>query len=561
MPISRRRLLAHAAGLIAVSLAPRRALAAVMREQANLVLKNAVILTVDARQPQAEAIAIAGTHIVAVGSNDEVAALVGAGTKTVDLGGKTVVPGFIDAHSHPAYSGRRHLRFIDCDLRSIAAIQDAVRQRAVKTPPGEWVVGFKYDDTKTKERRFLTREDLDAAAPHHPVYIGHRGGHTGYVNSLALAKQGISEQSPDPEGGKFGRDPKTGRLTGRLLERAAEIYENSIPAFGTTTREEDRAAVKLISSMLAKAGITSVTDAYGSPDDLRAYQDARETGELYTRIYSMIGYTHLERMLAAGIRTGLGDDWVRVGGMKATCDGSISERTARLSQPYVGRPEDFGLIVANADELYGFASKAHEAGWQVGIHANGDVGVGIVLDLYERLQRERPRRDPRFRIEHCTVINDELVRRMKALDVIPTPFSTYVYFHGEKMVEYGEERLNSMFALRSFLDAGIRATMASDYPPGPFEPMMALQSMVTRTDISGHIWGPRQKINVEEALRVCTLNGAYASYEEHMKGSLEPGKLADLVVLGRNPLREDPGSLISIPVERTMVGGKWVYES
>jgi predicted amidohydrolase YtcJ len=275
----------------------------------------------------------------------------------------------------------------------------------------------------------------------------------------------------------------------------------------------------------------------------------------------MIGYAHLDRMIASGVRTALGDEWVRVGAMKATCDGSISERTARLSQPYVGRPDDFGMIVADAEELYGYASKAHDAGWQIGIHANGDVGISMVLDLYERLQREQPRRDPRYRIEHCTVVNDDLVRRMKALGVIPTPFSTYVYFHGEKMPEFGEERLDSMFALRSFLDAGIGATMASDYPPGPFEPMMALQSMVTRTDISGRTWGPRQKITIEEALRVCTLNGAYASFEEHEKGSLEPGKLADLVVLGRNPLTEDPASLVSIPVERTMVGGRWVYEA
>jgi predicted amidohydrolase YtcJ len=560
MILSRRELLRGASLLAAMPLVNSRAWAELLQRRPDLILRGGHVITIDPRQPRAEAIAIANDRILAVGSNDDVDALAGSATKRLDLGGKTVVPGFIDAHSHPAYSGRRHLRFIDCDLRSIGAIQQAVRERAAKTPPGEWVVGFKYDDTKTSERRFITREDLDAAAPDHPVYIAHRGGHTGYANSLALAKAGVTEASPDPAGGKFVRDPSTGRLTGRLLERAAEIYETSIPAFGTTTREEDRAAVHLITQMFAKAGVTSSTDAYGSPDDLRAYQDAREAGELATRIYCMIGYAQLERMIAAGVRTGFGDDWVRVGGVKATCDGSISERTARLSQPYVARPDDHGLIVAGAEELYSYAAKAHEAGWQVGIHANGDVAIGMVLDLYERLQRERPRRDPRYRIEHCTVINDELVRRMRALGVIPTPFSTYVYFHGEKMQEYGEERLNSMFALRSFLDAGIGATMASDYPPGPFEPMMALQSMVTRTALDGRVWGPRQKITVEEALRVCTLNGAYASFEEHEKGSLEPGKLADLVVLGRNPLTEDPSSLVTIPVERTMVGGRWVYE-
>jgi len=561
MTLTRRGLLKSAGSLASLSALANPALAAILRQRPELILHNGSFLTMDPRQPQAEAIAIAGGRILAVGSEIDILDFAGVNTRKMDLGGKTVVPGFIDGHCHPAYSGRRHLRLIDCDLRSIAAIQDAVRERAAKTPPGEWVAGFKYDDTKTAEKRFITREDLDAAAPDHPVYVAHRGGHTGYVNSPALAKAGITEKSPDPEGGKFVRDPATGKLTGRLLERAAEIYENTIPAFGTTSRGEDRAAIKLITQMFAKAGVTSSTDAYGTPDDLRAYQDAREAGELSSRICCMIGYAHLDRMIASGVRTGFGDEWIRVGGMKATCDGSISERTARMSKPYVGRPDDFGMIVAGAEELYSHAHKAHDAGWQVGIHANGDVGIGMVLDLYERLQREQPRRDPRFRIEHCTVVNDDLVRRMKALGVIPTPFSTYVYFHGEKMQEYGEERLDSMFALRSFLDAGIRPTMASDYPPGPFEPMMALQSMVTRTDITGKTWGPRQKITVDEALRVCTVNGAHASFEEHEKGSLEPGKLADLVVLGRNPLTEDPASLVTIPIERTMVGGRWVYES
>ncbi|MDP9197931.1 MAG: amidohydrolase [Pseudomonadota bacterium] len=561
MSISRRSLLRNAGGLAALPLLSNRAVAAMLQQRPDLILHNGNVITMDPRQPRAEAIAIAGDRILAVGSNDDVLNLANGNAKKLDLGGDTVVPGFIDGHCHPAYSGRRHLRFIDCDLRSISAIQAAVRERAAKTPPGEWIVGFKYDDTKTAERRFLTRADLDAAAPTHPVYIAHRGGHTGYSNSLAFTKLGIDEKTPDPEGGQFVRDPATGRLHGRSLERAAEMFESAIPAFGTTSREEDREAVKLISSMLAKSGITSTTDAYGTPDDLRAYQDARAAGALSTRINCMIGYTHIDTMIGAGVRSGLGDDWVRVGGMKLTCDGSISERTARLSQPYVGRPDDFGMIVANEEELYSYGRKAHEAGWQIGIHANGDVGISKTLNVYERLQREMPKRDPRYRIEHCTVITDDIIRRMAALGVIPTPFSTYVYFHGEKMVEYGDERLGSMFALRSFLDAGIRPTLASDYPPGPFEPMMALQSMTTRTDITGKTWGVRQKINVEEALRVTTLNGAYASYEDGLKGSLEVGKLADIAVLARDPLVEEPSSLITIPVQRTMVGGAWVFES
>ena len=211
--------------------------------------------------------------------------------------------------------------------------------------------------------------------------------------------------------------------------------------------------------------------------------------------------------------------------------------------------------------MYEAARKAHQASWQIGTHANGDVAIDQTLRVYERVQRELPRRDPRFRLEHCTVVNDALIRRIKALGAIPNPFSTYVYYHGEKMREYGAERLNWMFAVRSFLDAGIRVTQTSDYPPGPFEPMMALQSSVTRTDSNGNVWGPKQRVTVEEAIRVGTLHGAYASYEENLKGSITAGKLADLVVLGRDPLREDPSTLIRIPIERTMVGGRWVFEA
>ena len=528
-----------------------------IRTQADLVLHGGHVLTMDTGQPVAEAVAIADGRFIAVGSNDDVLNLATARTLRVDLGGRTVVPGFIDAHTHPANSGYRHLKEVDCDLRSIAAIQEALKARAAKTAPGEWVIGFKYDDTKTSEGRRLTRDDLDAVSRDHPIFVEHRGGHTAYLNSAAYQKAGVTEKTPDPAGGRFDRDPATGRLSGRAAEKAKTAIQSTIPS--TLSRSERREGVKLISKMMSRTGITSATDAAGSPDDLQAYQDAREDGQLAIRIYCHITARHLDQMLAAGLRTGFGDEWVRVGAVKMVCDGSISERTARLSQPYVGRPDDRGILVTSEADLYATAAKAHEADWQIGTHANGDEAIDITLRVYERLQRERPRRDPRFRLEHCTLINDDLVRRIKALGAIPTPFSTYAYYHGEKMREYGAERLDSMFALRSFLDAGIRATQASDYPPGPFEPMMALQSEVTRTDMKGNVWGPRQRITVEEALRVGTLNGAYASFEERQKGSIEAGKLADLVVLGRNPLREPPESLVTIPIEKTMAGGRWVH--
>ena len=528
-------------------------------EKPEFILHNGNIITVNPREPRAQAIAISRGRIVAVGSDVDVLHLAATGSTKIDLGGKTVLPGFIDAHTHPALAGVMHLRMVDCDLRSISAIQAALRDRAAKTPAGQWVLGFKYDDTKTTDGRPLSISDLDAAVPDHPVQIEHRGGHTAYCNSLAFQKAGISEKTPDPAGGKIDHDPATGKLSGRVAESARAILDKAIPQ--SLTRADHREGVKLISKMLAKTGITSAHEAQGTPTELLAYQDAHEAGELLYRTYCFINYRHIDSMIAAGVRTGLGDEWVRVGAMKLVCDGSISERTARLSTPYEGRPNDFGILVMTEEELHTYGRKAHLAGWQIGTHSNGDVGIDTTLRVYERLQRENPRQDPRFRLEHCTVINDDLVRRIKALGAIPTPFSTYVYYHGEKMKYYGAERLNNMFALRSFLDAGIRATQASDYPPGEFIPMMALQSEVTRTDTKGNVWGPKQKITVEEAIRVGTINGAYASYEENLKGSLEAGKVADLVVLGRDPLQEDPSTLISIPVERSMAGGRWTFEA
>ncbi|MEK6612580.1 MAG: amidohydrolase [Gemmatimonadota bacterium] len=528
------------------------------RETPELILVNGDILTQDAATPRAKAIAIAGGRIIAVGSNADIRALVRPGTRTVDLGGRVVIPGVIDAHNHPAGAGLQHLFSVDCDLRSVGAIQAALRERAVKTPVGEWIQGFKYDDTKTAERRFLTRADLDAVSTAHPIHVQHRGGHTSYVNSLAYERAGITESVTDPVGGRFERDA-TGRLSGRVTEAAAGMVGDADKR--VITRADQQAGVAEISRRLAAAGVTSVTDAYGSPDDLRAYQDARDAGQLHTRVYCHIGYMHLDKMIQAGVRTGLGDEWVKVGAVKSTADGSISERTARLAQPYVGRPNDFGITVMDADVLWPIFQKAHKAGWQIGTHTNGEVAIDAVATLYERLQKEMPRKDPRFRFEHCTVLTPELIRRIKALGAIPTPFASYVYFHGEKMTEYGAERTERMFPMRWFLDAGIPATMGSDYPPGPFEPMMALTSMMTRTDIRGTAWGASQKITLDEALKVLTVNGAYASYEEHLKGSITVGKVADLVVLATDPRSVPPIEIVNVKIERTMVGGRWVYES
>jgi len=528
------------------------------KTEPEIILFNGNIFTVNPKEPSAQAVAISNGRLMAVGDNDSILRMATGKTKKIDLGKKTVLPGFIDAHSHPSMAGLSHLKMVDCDLRSIKEIQEAIRKKAANIPKGNWVLGFKYDDTKTIDGRKLIIADLDEASPDHPVMIQHRGGHTNYCNSLAFKMAGITGSTQNPQGGEFERN-SDGKLTGCIKESANNVFEKLIP--NDYTRDDLREGVKLISKMMSKTGITSVHDASASPEDLQAFQDAYEAGDLLTRIYCLIYHTHIDKMIDAGVRTGMGNEWVKIGAMKMVCDGSISERTARLSRPYIGRPNDFGILVMDEEQMYPHAKKAYDAGWQIGIHSNGDVGIDTTLKLYERLQKEKPKPDARLRIEHCTVINENIIRRMKALGAIPTPFSTYVYYHGEKMKQYGEERLKNMFALRSFLDAGIRPTQASDYPPGPFEPMMALQSSVTRTDIKGNVWGANQRVTVEEAITIGTINGAYASFEEKIKGSLEEGKLADLVVLGRDPFKEDPSTLISIPIERTMAGGKWTYES
>lgn len=545
--ISRRDFVQNLGALVMMPLA---------RTEPDLILHNGNIWTVNPGMPRAQAVAVSGSRFTAVGLNDEVLNLATAHTRKVDLGTKRVLPGFNDAHAHPSMSGVHHLRMLACDMSSITAIQAALRARSAQTPTGQWVLGFLYDDGKTP--RPLNRRDLDEAVPDHPVLVRHRGGHTAFVNSRAFALAGVDDTTPDPPGGRFDHEP-SGRLNGHVSDNAMAIFVK-LTAY-EPTRDDYRKGVGLVAKMMSSKGVTSVCDADAQPEDLQAYQDARDAGELVTRVYCHITYSAIDRLIATGIHTGLGDEWIRLGAVKLYTDGSISERTAWLSQDYLGVPGYHGLQLGTRDEVYEAARKTRAAGWQVATHANGDLAIDEILGIYEQVHQEVPRRDPRFRIEHCTLINEASVARMRSLGVIPVPFSCYVYFHGDVMHFYGEERLKQMFAMRTFLDAELRPTDSSDYTASPSHPMMWLQSQVTRADMNGHQWGLNQRITVEEAIRCGTIHGAYASFEEAQKGSIEPGKLADLVVLDRDPLTADPSSLIQIAVERTMVGGKWVYES
>ncbi len=509
------------------------------------------------RLPRAEAVAIRGGRFIYVGDNRGVKDLAGRGARVLDLAGKTVVPGFIDAHIHVLYSGIRHVMAADCDQPDIASIQKALIERCKTTPSGQWVQGFKFDDTKTREKRFLNRQDLDAVSRRHPIMVTHRAGHVYYLNSLALEMAGFHSETPDPSGGRFGRDSGTGELNGVVYERAIEpVRQKLLPP---VTPEVRREGLRRICQMLHMAGITSVHDAKASNEDMVTYQQGRAAGELTLRVYALMHVEHLQSLRDAGVVTGFGDERLRLGGIKLQADGAIAARTAYLSKPYVGS-DDRGILTTPPEEMDSLVMEAHRAGFQVCVHANGDSAIDMVLTAYEKAQKAYPRKDARHRIEHCTLVNPELLKRMKKMGCVATPFCTYVYYHGEKMHFFGEERLQWMFAQRSFIDHGIVSTGASDYPPGPFEPLMGIQSCVTRTDSDGRVWGPSQRITVEEALRAYTINGAYASFEENIKGSIEAGKLADLVVLGANPTTADPYAIKDIPVEMTMVGGETVFE-
>jgi predicted amidohydrolase YtcJ len=526
------------------------------RAEPEVVLHNGRISTMYASQHEATAVAIRDGRFLAVGSDKEVLLLAGKRTRRIDLGERRAFPGFNDAHAHPWDGGVAALKNVACDKTSIEEILAALRARAAETAPGHWVQGYLYDDAKTP--RFLTRADLDGAVPDHPTVVTHRGGHTGYVNSLALAAVGVTAATPDPPGGRFERDP-SGALNGRVADKALEAVLGKIP--DELTREDQRRGVALISKLYARHGITSACEADASPAALQAYQDARDAGELSYRAYCLMDVSYLDRYIAAGLHTGFGDSMVRIGAIKQFADGSISERTAWLAEPYIGIPDYTGLELGTRESLYQNSRKAWLAGFQLATHANGERAIDRMLGIYEQLQREFPRRDPRFRLEHCTVVTPALVARIRAVGAIPIPFAGYVNFHGDVLHFYGEERTDRMFAYRSFIDAGLRPPCASDYTASPPDPMLWLYSLTTRRDPTGHVWGKSQRITLPEALHSATLDGAYASFEERDKGSIEPGKLADLVVLDKDPLRVPAEQWMDIKVERTMLGGNWVYES
>ena len=559
---SRRKFISSSSALAAagIGLPSTAALAAAAptdtQSAPDYVVLNARVLTIDNNMPQAEAFAVKGDRFVAVGATSDIRNLASSRTEIIDAEGMTITPGFIDAHSHPAGAGVNELVQVNADLRSVSAIAGALRARADATPQGQWIRAFKYDDTKLSEGRPINRFDIDALVPDHPVAVSHRGGHTSVYNSMALAMAGVTSETPDPPGGRFYRD-SNGALTGLVAGPARSVFNSLIPS--DSTREQRKDGVKLITELMTKSGLTSVHQTGASRNDMLAYQDARAEGNMRFRMYLFPRGQLFNDLVNAGVRSGMGDEVFRIGAVKFTADGSASERTMRMSTPFEGRPDDYGLLYMTEEEIHESVENAHRNDFQVAIHANGDVTIEMVLNAYQRVQELWPRKNPRHRIEHCSLVNPELLTRIKNLGVIPAPFYTYIHYHGNKWVEYGEEKMRWMFAHRSFLDYGIPVAPASDYTPGPYEPMMAIQSMVTRKDFDGRIWGPNQRITIDEALRICTMNGAYASFEEDIKGSISVGKLADFVILANDPHDVDPDEIKNIEIVRTVVGGTTMY--
>jgi predicted amidohydrolase YtcJ len=538
----------------------------------DMVVFNGRVITVDVRGPRAEAFAIKNGRFLAVGSNADVRNLIRAGTPTWDAQGAAIVPGFIDTHNHAVGATLLYEVLVgnpfEVEFVTIDSIIQKLRERAAQTPPGYWVEGYFFDDTKVKDGRQLNIHDLDQVSKDHPVAVHHRGGHTSYYNSKAFEMADVNAQTPNPPGGTFDKD-STGALNGRVTDGAKSAFyrigkrqtvtmENSGLDSGIDSLQREIAGLAHISKMFARYGVTSVHHEGGS---LPAMQKVRANGDLRHRISYESAGKELDAMIAAGIQSGFGDECIRFGATaEHTVDGSFSERTMALSVNYPGTNYK-GNVTTTQDDLNAWVEKVHRAGIQVNCHANGDVAIDMYLTAFERAQRLFPREDSRPKITHCTLINDDLVRRMKALDAVPALFTTYAYYNSDKFKFYGEDLMKRCMAFRTLLDAGIHVAAGSDFSPGPFDPRMAIQGMVTRTGWDGKTWGANQKISLEEAIRVNTLNGAYNSHEENIKGSITAGKLADYVVLAEDLYSIPVDRIKDVKIVRTVVGGKTVYEA
>ncbi|MFN2459204.1 MAG: amidohydrolase [Candidatus Velthaea sp.] len=513
-----------------------------------------------------EAFAFAGERILATGT---LAAMRERfdGAEVLDMRDAVIAPGFNDAHAHLSIAAEDmlHLDLSIDAVQSLAEIASTLGARAAGTPAGEWIRGSRYDDAKMAEGRVLTRWDLDAVSREHPILVVHVAGHWGVVNTKALEFGGLDDASEPPPGGKFGRDGN-GRLNGILFEQSIFDYAYPQAARGgntiapASTQDDRLRGLARAVQAFHSAGITSLTDAMTGPADIRLLQEAERRGMLALRVNMLLHHEHYDSLRALGVQTGFGGERLRIGGIKGFVDGAIGGRTCLLEQPFEGTSDDYGMQTTSDADLRDLVRRVHLDGNRVCVHANGDRAIGKLLDQLEAAHAEQPQPHLHHRIEHCTVVTEDILQRMRRLGAIAAPFGSYVHYHGGKLLDwYGEKRLERMFAHRSFLDHGVAVAGSSDYPCGPFEPLLALQSCVTRTGFDGTPLGRSQRISPEEALALYTVNAAYASGEDGIKGRLAPGYLADFVVLDDDPLTVEPSRIGAIRVRATYCGGNLVW--
>ncbi len=539
-------------------------------QEPDLIVHGARVHTVDDAQPKAQAFAVRAGRFVAMGSND-IKSLAGKTTRTFDARGMMVVPGFIDTHNHAGLDkGGEGLLYnvlvgnpYDVEQVSIASIIAKLKAKASALPPGTWVEGYFLDDTKLTDKRPLTVHDLDKVSMDHPVQVLHRGGHTLFVNSKAFQMAGVTKNTPNPFGGTFDKDAE-GELNGRVTDRAQAAFAKVGKREQFTPAQREKRAlegVAFISGKFVQYGLTSVH--HNEEDTLEAIQEQRLRGNLKHRVSYEASGDLLEAMIRNGIESGFGDDWIRLGATaEHVVDGSLSERTMAMRQSYIGMPASYhGNFTETQEDLNAWCERVHRAHIQLNCHANGDIAIDRTLTAYERALKLFPRANARPKITHCSQVNPDLIKRMKAMDVVPSMFSTYPYYNSDKFHFYGQDTMQHMIAFRTMLDAGIEAAAGSDFGPGPFSPLMAIQAMVTRTGWNGETWGASQKIALDEAIRVNTYNGAYNSHEEKDKGSIAVGKLADFVVLAEDLHTVDPSKIKDVKIVQTVTGGRVVYQA
>jgi predicted amidohydrolase YtcJ len=519
------------------------------------------VLTGDSQPSSATAVAIRFGRVAAVGTDADALSWRGADVEVVDLRGRSIAPGLNDAHCHPIWVGLG-LTSVNCASppnRSVADIVGRVAERARATPVGEWVLGRGYDQARLVDQRHPTRQDLDAVSPNNPVLVVRACGHIAVANSRALALAGITSDTTDPDGGTIDRD-EHGEPTGVVREAAQTLVRNQMPE---PTLEQCKAALIAAGQDFLSHGVTSVAEA-GIHDStlMRAYGELRNAGELPVRSYLMMMIDEtLDQLISLGIATGFGDAWLRIGPAKFFLDGSIGGRTARMRQPYLGETDNVGLWMDDPTAMKARFIRAHQAGFQCCAHAIGDAAITLLLDAYEEALALMPRADHRHRIEHCSIVDLEMIERIKRIGAVPIPGTSFLHaFKNAYVQNLGMERIRYAYGMNTFYEHGIVAAASTDAPVVSTNAAVGLQTMLTRRSEEGDVIWAEEAITLPEAIRAYSWNGAYASFEERSKGALLPGMLGDAVVFETN-LAETPANDIgAVRVDLTVADGRVVYQ-